>query len=96
MRLKKEEHENTKSEIPKEGFFFFGLSFFAFSCSLSARIAMVFAVKCPNPKCRKFMLVEEREKTIVCLLCKVPFQIDVEPATPPQHQVEARRDAENN
>jgi hypothetical protein len=57
---------------------------------------MVFAVQCPNPNCRKFMLVEEREKTIICLLCKVPFQIDVEPAIRPKPQVEAKRDAENN
>jgi hypothetical protein len=39
------------------------------------RHSMVFAVQCPNPKCRKFMLVEEREKTIVCLVCKIPFQV---------------------
>jgi hypothetical protein len=57
---------------------------------------MVFAVQCPNPNCRKFMLVEERERTIVCLLCKVPFHIDVEPATRPQPQVEAKSDPENN
>lgn len=34
--------------------------------------AMVFAVQCPNPKCRKFMLVEEKDrgKSIPCLICK--------------------------
>ena len=41
---------------------------------------MVFAVQCPNPKCRKYMLVEERDraKEVVCLLCKTPFRIDAE------------------
>jgi uncharacterized protein YbaR (Trm112 family) len=41
---------------------------------------MVFAVQCPNPKCRKYMLVEERdrEREIVCLLCKNPFRIEDE------------------
>jgi hypothetical protein len=39
---------------------------------------MVFAVQCPNPNCKKFMLVEERDctKAVVCLLCKTPFQVD--------------------
>jgi uncharacterized protein YbaR (Trm112 family) len=43
---------------------------------------MVFAVQCPNPKCRKFMLVEERDRDqeIVCLLCKTPFRIGDEPS----------------
>jgi hypothetical protein len=38
---------------------------------------MVFAVQCPNPQCRKYMLVEERDRTneIICLLCKTPFQV---------------------
>jgi hypothetical protein len=33
---------------------------------------MVFAVQCPNPKCRKFMLVEDtdRGKVVACLLCR--------------------------
>jgi hypothetical protein len=37
----------------------------------------VFAVQCPNPKCRKFMLVEEQDRhTIVpCLLCKTPIRV---------------------
>ncbi len=43
---------------------------------------MVFAVQCPNPRCRKYMLVEERDrdKEVVCLLCKTPFRIDAESA----------------
>jgi len=38
---------------------------------------MVFAVQCPNPKCRKFMLVEEEDqgKVVTCLLCKTPIRI---------------------
>jgi hypothetical protein len=45
---------------------------------------MVFAVQCPNPRCRKFMLVQERdrERQIVCLLCKTPFRIGSEPSPP--------------
>jgi len=43
---------------------------------------MVFAVQCPNPSCRKYMLVEKRDraKEVVCLLCKTPFRIDAEPS----------------
>ncbi len=38
---------------------------------------MVFAVQCPNPKCRKYMLVEEHEKgnVVTCLLCKTPIRV---------------------
>ena len=38
---------------------------------------MVFAVQCPNPKCRKFMLVEDhdRNKVVPCLLCKTPIRV---------------------
>jgi hypothetical protein len=37
----------------------------------------IFAVQCPNPKCRKFMLVEEHErnKTVACLVCKGPIRV---------------------
>jgi hypothetical protein len=43
---------------------------------------MVFAIQCPNPKCRKFMLVEESErgKMVTCLLCKEPIQVGAKPA----------------
>ncbi len=43
---------------------------------------MVFAVQCPNPKCRKFMLVEEhdRGKVVPCLLCKTPIRVGGGPA----------------
>jgi hypothetical protein len=38
---------------------------------------MVFAVQCPNPKCKKFMLVEdhERGKVVSCLLCKTTIRV---------------------
>ncbi len=41
---------------------------------------MPFAVQCPNPRCRKYMLVEERDcaKEVVCLLCKAPFGIEAQ------------------
>ena len=43
----------------------------------SSQNAGVFAVQCPNPKCRKFMLVEERDcnKVVPCLLCKTPIRV---------------------
>ena len=38
---------------------------------------MVFAVQCPNPKCRKYMLVEDhdRNKVVACLLCKTGIRV---------------------
>ncbi len=47
--------------------------------------AMVFAVQCPNPKCRKYMLVEDhdRDKIVPCLLCKKPIRVGSGPAAPP-------------
>ncbi|MCS6850665.1 MAG: hypothetical protein NZ700_05790, partial [Gemmataceae bacterium] len=38
---------------------------------------MVFAVQCPNPKCRKYQLVEDhdRNKIVSCLLCKTPIRV---------------------
>lgn len=37
----------------------------------------VFAVQCPNPQCRKYMLVEEHErgKVVNCLVCKTPIRL---------------------
>lgn len=45
---------------------------------------MVFAVQCPNPKCRKYMLVEERDrsKVVPCLICKAPIKVGAGPAKP--------------
>jgi len=38
---------------------------------------MVFAVQCPEPTCRKYMLVEEhdRGKVVACLICKTPIRV---------------------
>jgi hypothetical protein len=43
---------------------------------------MVFAVQCPNPKCRKYMLVEDhdRGKVVACLLCKTAIRVGAGPA----------------
>jgi hypothetical protein len=37
----------------------------------------VFAVRCPNPQCRKYMLVEEsdRSEVVPCLLCRTPIRV---------------------
>jgi hypothetical protein len=52
---------------------------------------MVFAVQCPEPKCRKFMLVEDadRGKVVPCLICKTPIRVgganpQAAPAQPPK------------
>ncbi len=41
----------------------------------------VFAVQCPNPRCRKFMLVElqDRDKVVPCLLCKTQIKVGGQP-----------------
>jgi len=46
---------------------------------------MVSAIRCPNAKCRKYMLVElaQQGKTIPCLICKQPIAIPVAPVTVP-------------
>jgi hypothetical protein len=38
---------------------------------------MVFAVQCPNPKCKKYQLVEEHErnKVVACLICKAAIKV---------------------
>lgn len=45
---------------------------------------MVFAVQCPNPKCRKFMLVEDRDlnQVVPCLLCKTAIKVGSPAAGP--------------
>jgi hypothetical protein len=45
---------------------------------------MVFPVQCSNPKCRKFMLVEERDrnKIVPCLLCKASVKVGATPVPP--------------
>ena len=46
---------------------------------------MVFAVQCPNAKCRKYMLVEDHDlNTVVsCLLCKTAIKVGGPPQNPP-------------
>jgi hypothetical protein len=46
---------------------------------------MVFAVQCPEPKCRKFMLVEEhdRGKVVECLICRTPIKVGGAPPASP-------------
>lgn len=45
---------------------------------------MVFAVQCPSQKCKKFMLVEDhdRNKVVVCLICKTPIRVGAGPTQP--------------
>jgi hypothetical protein len=37
----------------------------------------VFAVQCPNPRCRKYMLVEDHDRgnVVPCLLCKTAIRV---------------------
>ena len=47
---------------------------------------MVLAVRCPNPKCRKYMLVEDRDRgqVVSCLICKQPIKVPApDPKSPP-------------
>jgi hypothetical protein len=46
---------------------------------------MVFAVQCPNPKCRKFMLVEDSDlnKVVSCLVCKAGIKVAGPPPANP-------------
>ena len=39
--------------------------------------AGVFAVQCPNLRCRKYMLVEEHDRgnVVACLLCKTAVRV---------------------
>lgn len=47
---------------------------------------MVFAVQCPEPKCRKFMLVEEHDRgnVVPCLICKTPIRVGSPTPEPPR------------
>jgi hypothetical protein len=47
---------------------------------------MVFAVQCPNPKCKKYMLVEDhdRNKVVACLLCKAAIKVGAGPTAKPR------------
>jgi hypothetical protein len=37
----------------------------------------VFAVQCPSPACKKFMLVEahQQNQVVPCLICKTPIKV---------------------
>jgi hypothetical protein len=54
---------------------------------------MVFAVQCPNPRCRKFMLVEEHDcgNVVTCLLCKTPIRVGSAPAPPRPSPISSKR-----
>ena len=45
---------------------------------------MVFAVQCPNPKCKKYMLVEDhdRNQVVACLICKAAIRVGGPPPRP--------------
>jgi hypothetical protein len=45
---------------------------------------MVFAVRCPNPRCQKYMLVEDHDqnKVVACLLCKTAIKVGTVQASP--------------
>ncbi len=56
---------------------------------------MVSAIRCPNAKCRKYMLVEieQQGKTIPCPICKQPIAIPVAPVpVPPPPFVQKKPD----
>jgi hypothetical protein len=52
----------------------------------SSQMPGVFAVQCPNPRCRKYMLVEERDRgqVVMCLLCKTPIRVGGDPNARPR------------
>jgi len=49
---------------------------------------MVVAVRCPNPKCRKYMLVEDRDRgrDVACLVCRQPIRVPRDSVSPPALQ----------
>lgn len=53
------------------------------SASPSAPLG-VFAVQCPSPRCRKYMLVEDHQRgqVVTCLLCKTPIRVAAPPPPP--------------
>ncbi len=53
-------------------------------------IPRVFAVRCPNPKCQKYILVEEHDqgKVVACLLCKTPIRVGGPQSPPPRRERE--------
>lgn len=57
---------------------------------LKAGRNMVFAVQCPEARCRKYMLVEEhdRGKVVPCLICKAPIRVGDTGAAQPAERPE--------
>lgn len=45
------------------------------------KVPPVLAVQCPNPKCKKYMLVEAKDagNVVPCLLCKTPIKVGAPP-----------------
>ena len=54
---------------------------------------VVFAVQCPEPRCRKFMLVEEHDRgqIVPCLICKTPIRVGADPGSDRESRGEANR-----
>jgi hypothetical protein len=54
---------------------------------------MVFAVQCPNPKCRKYMLVEDHDRNnkVVCLLCETPIRVGSGPPSGDKRKAPPRK-----
>jgi hypothetical protein len=54
---------------------------------------MVVAVRCPNPECRKYMLVEDRDRgaVVACLVCKQPIKVPAAPPPPTESPLTAPR-----
>ena len=55
---------------------------------------MVFAVQCPNAKCRKFLLVEDhdRNQVVACLICKTAIRVGGGPGPRPSAQPAPRKE----
>ncbi len=58
---------------------------------------MVFAVQCPNARCRKYMLVEdhERNNVVACLLCKTPIRVGGGTASPQDPKSVGNKESRN-
>ncbi len=58
---------------------------------------MVFAVQCPNPRCRKYMLVEDqdRNKVVACLICKSPIRLGASTPAPPANKKKPSTDVKS-
>jgi hypothetical protein len=59
---------------------------------------MVFAVQCPEPRCRKYMLVEEHDRgqIVPCLICKTPIRVGADPGPAGQPAAQESRPRPGN